>query len=235
MLFAFALMTSLFGSVGTGYAYRVSAPVAPRTVAAPGITDTMPITRHELDPEVSLEVIQAWEGNSDTLTWPKGWSGPTIGCGIDLGHIGKKVITSVFEDLVHQDTLKMLLHASGLSGERAHAFAVKHRGFKLSQQQVRTANVRVAKVMWEASCNRFPGLSEAPGTVKTAVLSVMMNRGPNNQGLEHLGTLIAHKHWVGVAHALETMPVPKGMAGIGKRRRAEAQLIRQTSFELDPD
>lgn len=230
LLLAFALFSAIVGSTVPTRAciqQPVVVPIFDSIVTVP--------VEMRLDSGIYLPIIKAWEGSSDTLTWPKGWSGPTIGCGIDLGHIGKPMIRKVFQDIVGEDTIALLLKASGLHDESARDFALRHRNLRLSSDQINTANHRVAMIMWDAVVDRFPGIESAPGTVKTSVLSIAMNRGVYNHGLLPLRPLIKTQRWGELANAIASMPVPEGMGGIGKRRRAEAALIRQSVFESDPD
>lgn len=145
------------------------------------------------------------------------------------------MIRKVFQDIVGEDTIALLLTASGLSGEKARKFALRHKELRLSPDQITAANYRVAILTWNVVLERFPGIEDAPGTVKTSMLSVSMNRGAYNSKLLPLRPLIKTKRWDALANAIAAMPAPAGFAGITKRRNAEAALIRQSVFESDPD
>lgn len=187
------------------------------------------------DTGVSFEVIQSLEGFTDSLHWPRGESGPTIGCGIDLGNIGKSSIRKIFSNVVGRDTLNLLLRAANIHGSQAEAFTRKNHKLRLTKAQISAANKNMLVLMWKTLVIKFPGIDSAPATVKTAVFSVALHRGMYNQHIQCLKTPIAHRDWARVASMIAAMPAPEGMAGVAKRRALEAKLIRQRTFAYDPD
>lgn len=183
----------------------------------------------------SIEVIIALEGVTDTLHWPQGESGPTIGCGIDLGNIGKSSIRTIFTGVVGPDTVALLLRAADVRGVQSLAFVRRYHNLRLTPEQLDEANRRMFAIMWDAVVERFPGIESAPVTVQTSVLSVAAHRGVFNKRIQHLKPLIASRKWNAVAQAIAAMPAPDGMSGVAKRRKREAQLITQKEFAYDPD
>ena len=79
-----------------------------------------------VDEEVSSEayyskLYQHWD-------WPEGASGPTIGIGYDCGYCTPDEIRTDWSGLVPDDMVAEIAKASGIRGEAAHNFVLKHKG-----------------------------------------------------------------------------------------------------------
>lgn len=175
--------------------------------------------------DISIGMIEYFEGCTDTLVWPGLNSGPTIGCGIDLGNLGEKNIRSVFDGIVDEHTIKILVSAASVRGAKSEAWIRKHQ-VRLTQQQVDVSRDRVVNTMWKLITRRIPELIDAPGEVKTAVLSCAMNRGPNNPAMGRFASLIRSRKYRELANVFVSMRNDHSMPGLQARRMHEAELIR---------
>jgi GH24 family phage-related lysozyme (muramidase) len=63
--------------------------------------------------------------------------------------------------------------------------------------------------------------------VQTVMLSLAYNRGARNKALEELRQPLEAKNWSEVADLVGAMQQDHQLAGIRKRRRMEADLIRE--------
>ena len=175
--------------------------------------------------DISHDVISDFEGCSDRFVWPGMNSGPTIGCGIDLGNIGRRNIKRLFENLVEDSILQIMLEGSRVRGSESVRW-IRRNSVKLSKTQVSLSRDRMLSLMWKETVRRFPSIKEAPGEVKTAILSLALNRGPNNPALKTLRSNIENENWSALATQVAAMQQDHEFVGISDRRKQEASLIR---------
>lgn len=175
--------------------------------------------------DISIGMIEYFEGCTDTLVWPGLNSGPTIGCGIDLGNLGERNIKSVFEGIVDERTVDVLVSAASVRGAKSKAWIRKHP-VRLTRQQVDISRDRVVNTMWKLVTQKMPELADAPGEVKTAVLSCAMNRGPNNPVLSRMAPLVRSRKYRELANVFSAMRNDHSLPGLQARRMHEAELIR---------
>lgn len=175
--------------------------------------------------DISVGMIDWFEGCIDTLTWPGLYSGPTIGCGIDLGNIGRNNTRKIFTNVVDSATLEKMLSASSVRGVASKAWIRDNNTVRLSNEQVLASRDRMLGLMWRETERKFPGISDAPGEVKTAVLSVILNRGPYNKTLAKLGQPIRIRDYIEVSRLIASMSDDHEMPGLKRRRSIEADMI----------
>lgn len=181
------------------------------------------VLSEHIDGDIDLQFIEEFEGCTDTLIWPGAYSGPTIGCGIDLGNIGRRNIQRAFKDVVSEKTLEVLMKASGIRGKNARSWVARTK-VRLTKEQVQSSSRRVMKILWEATSSRFPGIKKAPWQIQTAVFSCAMNRGPYNSELNALVLPIKLGDYEAVVRIIGSMQIDHELEGIQKRRLMESKL-----------
>jgi hypothetical protein len=175
--------------------------------------------------DISVGLIDDFEGCTDTLVWPGYQSGPTIGCGIDLANIGIVNVKKIFSGVVEGNTYRTLLEATKVRGGKAESWSSRHQ-VRLTEHQVHVTKNRMLRIMWLYVESQFPGIDSAPGEIKTAVLSCAMNRGPYNKAILRLRPLVANKRYRELANVIQNMSNDHAERGLKLRRTREAELVR---------
>jgi len=124
---------------------------------------------------VHWDPIIAFEGFSSKFYVPSETSGPTIGTGIDLGHVGAPNIRRIFGRYVDTATLRTLLSASGLRGSRARSWC--RRAPALTDTQVWAASRKMVVLFRSRLLQEHAWLRSAPPGVLDAVLSFYIHHG----------------------------------------------------------
>ena len=178
-----------------------------------------------------LAWLHQWEAHKGHPYWPgRGASGVTLDPGFDLGHQTEAALRRHYAFLNAGD-LAALAATLGLRGSKAKAAAKRPEvaRIRISKAQATAALPAIAAPYWRAITRRFPVLLEesTPGQVQTAALSLAYNRGPNNSELTPLAGPLALQDWPAVADTIASMQADHHLAGIPRRRKAEAKLIRE--------
>lgn len=174
--------------------------------------------------DIDIAFIEAKEGFSNRFIYPGGASGPTIGNGIDIGHLEPATVGMLLEG-VDAAAMTRIKTGYGLSGESAKAWVSKNKDILVSSQILKKAGLSIYGKFWSEVIKRFPGVDTAPKSVKTAVLSCCYNRGTWNKGMAPWVQMISAKNWKGVADSLWSMQQDHPLNGIRTRRREEASMI----------
>lgn len=179
--------------------------------------------------------VHAREGHAGKAYWPGGASGVTFDPGVDLGHAKSSLIEQHYKPILTTEQFAAAQKAFGVKGASAKQHLDSDsvlQSIRISRAQADTIFPYASLPYWNAIVNRFPTLddSDTLGSVQTALLSLAYNRGAGNRGLETLKQPLADKNWTQVADRIGSMQQDHQLAGIRKRRRMEAELIRN---ELD--
>lgn len=170
------------------------------------------------------------------FTWPGGYSGPTIGIGIDCAYYKKQELADMFKFL-QEDEIKLIQGAVGCFGEKG----------KLYTKTLRMAGIAVS---WDRALELFeeytwpkyatamekiyPGVENLCEDAYGALASLIFNRGTSLSGASRkemltIRELIKKMDYRGISKQLKLMErlwVGKGLDGLIERRRAEAKLIQ---------
>jgi GH24 family phage-related lysozyme (muramidase) len=172
------------------------------------------------------------EGYAGKAYWPAGQSGVTLDPGIDLGYAAAALVEQLYTPILSAEQLAAVQSVYGMKGEAAKAALDSNatlQGIRISRAQSDEIFPYAAEPYWNAIVKRFPTLANAdtPGSVQTALLSLAYNRGAGNRGLRVLGQPLEDKNWAEIADLIGNMQQDHQLQGIRRRRRMEADLIRQ--------
>ena len=178
-----------------------------------------------------LRWVHNREGHAGRVYWPGGRSGLTIDPGVDLGHAPPNLIEKAYGPVLRPNELaaiKTMLGVKGVVAKMALADSDVLQGIQISAETAARVFAVVVIPYWRLLVSRFPALSGngVPGCVHTAMLSLAYNRGAFNRDLSPLGVPITRGDWHALADIIGRMQQDHQLPGIRKRRRAEAQLIR---------
>ncbi|GBC60909.1 hypothetical protein DENIS_1869 [Desulfonema ishimotonii] len=178
-----------------------------------------------------LSWVHDREGHAGKTYWPGGASGVTLDPGVDLGHASPSLIEAAYKSLLSAEqytAVKSVLGIKGQAAKQALRNNATLRSVRISRSQADGIFKYAAKPYWEAIVRRFPTIREqsSPASVQTVMLSLSYNRGAGNRNLNVLSQPIKNKNWLKVADLVGAMQQNHSLAGIRKRRRMEANLIR---------
>lgn len=178
-----------------------------------------------------LEWVHRQEGHNGKPYWPGGASGITLDPGFDLGYQNEAELRRLYEDLLNEVQVTALIGVLGLTGTQAKGalsrFALDT--IRISREDAARIFPELAARYWQDIVKRFPVLTEAstPPSVQTAALSLSYNRGAKNKELAPLAAPLEARDWRRVADLISEMQQTHRLAGIRRRRREEAELIRK--------
>lgn len=179
----------------------------------------------------SLARVHAWEGHRGHPYWPGGSSGVTLDPGFDLGHQSAEELRRRYAFLggAALAILATVVGFRGAAARRALAADDRLRRISISTEQAVEVMPEIAARYWRAIVRRFPRLADptTPPGVQTAMLSIAYNRGADNAELAPLGRPLAAGAWGEVADLVGVMQQDHQLAGVRRRRREEAAVIRQ--------
>ncbi|MFQ5604437.1 MAG: peptidoglycan-binding protein [bacterium] len=179
----------------------------------------------------NLSWIHAREGHAGKAYWPGGASGVTFDPGVDLGHARPEMIKTAYKDFLNSEQMTAAETVFGIKGKDAKSALEGNavlQTIRINREQADAVFPLVIEPYWQAISNRFPALADSDTlpSVQTALLSIAYNRGARNQALEGLNQPLASKNWAQVADVIGAMQQDHRLEGIRKRRRMEADLIR---------
>jgi GH24 family phage-related lysozyme (muramidase) len=182
----------------------------------------------------ALRLIIDFEGINQPGQWPGASSGITLGYGYDLGH----VTADQFErdwGACFTPSQKARLRASiGKTGAAAAALAPSLADIKCNRADSARVLSEVSIPDYLARTRAaFPGLEALPPDAQGALVSLVYNRGAGMSGdsrreMRTIRALVPLGDLPGIAAALRQMKrlwEGKGLAGLLRRRDAEASLI----------
>jgi hypothetical protein len=165
--------------------------------------------------------------------WPTQKSGITIGIGYDLRFADRAKLSADWGDVLRQDLIDRLAGVSGRPGSAEQLAQVADIEISLLE----AVGVFLKRMMPEHIAhtrNAYPTLDTLPPHRRTALISLVFNRGSDLEGdrrreMKRIRDLLVAGDFEHVAEQLEAMtrlwdPVQEG--GVIERRRYEAQLWR---------
>lgn len=171
------------------------------------------------------------------FTWPKGFSGPTIGIGIDTAYYTSKELANIF-DFLSQDKISLIQGAVGKTGKAGAEYTLKLQKAGIEMPWEKALEV-FKELTWtkfsQLAEKAFPGLDKWEDDAYGGVVSLVFNRGTALQGdsrleMRNIKKLVPSKNYKEVASEIRKMKrlwEGKGLDGLLKRREAEARLIER--------
>jgi GH24 family phage-related lysozyme (muramidase) len=188
--------------------------------------------------EKALDLIIGFEGLNQPGKWPGGSSGITLGFGYDLGHVTPAQFESDWAGCFTPEQFARLRDAIGKTGAAAQALAVRLANIKCTPADSRRVLLECSLPEYVARTRQaFPGFDELPLDAQGALVSLVYNRGAgmkdsagtdNRLEMRVIRELVPLGDLAGIAAQLRSMKrlwTGKGMAGLLRRRDAEAALV----------
>ncbi|MGC8494935.1 MAG: hypothetical protein ACP5SH_24700 [Syntrophobacteraceae bacterium] len=159
-------------------------------------------------------------------------SGVTIGIGWDCGQNTPAELENEWKEYLEEQEISSLGKVCGLKGMKAYR-ALKSLG-RIEIGWEAALNQFLAYTVfryWRTTCEAFPGVEEAPQSVREALLSLVFNRGRGMDGdrrveMRAIRDLVASHSWSGIPAKIREMerlwPETKGLLA---RREAEAKFM----------
>ena len=180
------------------------------------------------------------------VTWPGGDSGCTFGVGYDLGQVNKEKFTADWGNDITPKELGILSRALGLKGTHAQDILKKDaelRSVKINYQTAYNVFCQDSLPKYlKSTLHIYPGLDQLKPDAIGGLLSMVYNRGasidgPSRTEMASIVPMVAHQNYSGIAqlvdHSKRLWVGKPGMAGLIKRREAEAALIKGADHEYD--
>ncbi|HRZ02501.1 MAG TPA: hypothetical protein P5024_13155, partial [Burkholderiaceae bacterium] len=182
----------------------------------------------------ALRLIIDFEGINQPGQWPGASSGITLGYGYDLGHVTPEQFERDWGACFTPEQKARLRGAIGKTGTAAAALAPRLADIKCNRaDSARVLNEVSIPDYLERTRAAFPGVDALPADAQGALVSLVYNRGPGMTGesrreMRTIRELVPLGDLAGIARALREMKrlwEGKGLAGLLRRRDAEASLI----------
>jgi GH24 family phage-related lysozyme (muramidase) len=201
----------------------------------------------------ALKLILEFEGVDQPWQWPGGDSGITIGYGYDLGYCTAARFAADWKGRLPAPHYDKLAKVIGFKGHAAEVQAPKFRGIVIDTLASRAVLLERTLPEEEAKTRAaFPGVDKLPADAYGALVSLVYNRGASmgtpghasyadrqemrdiahSIALYAAGSLPLHQTLGSIAAYLRAMKrlwEGKKMAGLIKRRFAEAELVERAS------
>ena len=168
--------------------------------------------------------LAEFEGCDTQVSWPGGQSGPTIGCGIDLGTIGANNIDTVFSGLVPSSKIRLMQRACGIKGTAAKSWVEKHH-IVITKDVAQRAFYRTCVLFWNYALLDYPGLEKLDNNTQGVVLSLVFNYGPHAKQLDGLRAPIKAHNIRGILEHVRKLQAGVSMPGLVHRRKLECSLL----------
>ncbi len=178
--------------------------------------------------------------------WPGGASGVTIGIGYDLGYNTTKQIEKEWSGTISDAIVQELKGVSGLTGIEAREAAQRLQalGIKIPLEAAKEVFFRNTLPRYaEQTRKAYPGVEKLPHDAQAALLSLIYNRGPGKRGphrqeMKAIEALVVKKALSEIAEQIRSMKrlwADRGLAGLLKRRDAEAAMVEKSERSYTPD
>lgn len=168
--------------------------------------------------------LAEFEGCDTQVSWPGGQSGPTIGCGIDLGTIGADNIDTVFRGLVPASEIRLMQRACGIKGTAAKLWVERHH-IVITKDVAQRAFYRTCMLFWDYALVDYPGLEKLDNNTQGVVLSLVFNYGPHARQLDGLRAPIKAHNICGILEHVRKLQAGVSMPGLVRRRKLECSLL----------
>lgn len=175
--------------------------------------------------------IHRLEGHCGKVYWPGGNSGITFDPGVDIGYFDITLFKRMYSKYLTADQMAAAINGCGLKADKAKAYLESNSllsSISISREASELILPIVATPYWNKICSRFPVLcsDSTPSSIQTVFLSLAYNRGPDNKDLSILKLPLEESDWNLVADLISSMQQDHKIPEIRKRRRMEADLIR---------
>lgn len=168
--------------------------------------------------------------------WPGESSGPTIGVGIDCAFYKKAELVKMLGPYVTKEQMKRILGAIGKSGESGKFYTKKLSDIKLSwDNAIKIFKEFTLPKFYKLTEEVFPGVAELCENAKTALVSLVFNRGASLAGsrrteMKNIVPLVKKKDYKGIAKEIRGMKRlwkdnPNSDSDLVDRREDEAKLV----------
>lgn len=174
--------------------------------------------------DIDLKFLEDHEGFTSKFVYPGGVSGPTIGTGIDIGNLDRKVLDVIFAKLDANLAIRVK-SGYGLKSASAKTWCQMNKDLMIPRDILVAAEKYIYGIFWDNVVKRFKGVGNAPGGVKTAIFSVSYNRGVFNKELAPIIGMVEKKDWKAIGDCLYDMQQLHPLPGIRTRRRDEAMIV----------
>lgn len=168
----------------------------------------------------------------NTFIWPKGASGCTAMVGVDIGYYSKTEIDLFFGPLTNKEELARIQLGRGLKGAAANTYLKNLKDITFTwEEALETFRLHILPKFLKLTENAFPGVSQLCDGAKTALTSLVFNRGTAMQGdsrkeMFNLKKLVQQKDYEQIAFNIRSMKrLWDKTSGLVGRREREAKLI----------
>ncbi len=216
-------------------------------IAPPRKTTSLECSRSSLEVIVELEVTSkaVYEKKYRRPTWPGGRSGVTIGIGYDLGVTDKAEIEADWSGRVSDVDLAALLAVQGVTGAAAKKLARSVARVEIPFGVAAVVFYQLTLPRFARSTRRtYPGVQRLPADAQGMMLSLIYNRGTSLAG-ERRTEMADIKKIIRdggddclerIAGRLDAMQrLWPNLPGLRARRAREAEIIRASDRDYDPD
>lgn len=149
----------------------------------------------ELSPlDFSTIEIEQYEGCTDYLVYPGGFSGPTIACGLDLGNAGFNAVSEVLRCSVSDSIYNVLIKATSIRGEASREW-IRNNQVKLGRKTAMRICNKIKMVVWRQVRQKYPNIENAPEPVKSAILDIAFHAGVGSKRMAGFGKVISQRNW----------------------------------------
>jgi hypothetical protein len=118
-----------------------------------------------------------------TFVWPKGFSGPTAMVGIDIGYYTEEEVNRIFKPLTTPEELKLIQAGRGKKGEAAREYTLKLKGITFTwEEALNSFEEFILPKFINLTAKTFPGIEKLNDNMRTAMTSLVFNRGTALKG-----------------------------------------------------
>ncbi|WP_221797268.1 glycoside hydrolase family protein [Oceanobacter mangrovi] len=194
------------------------------------------LTKSGIDTLIGFEVSsrEYYQHYLQSPTWPGGQSGITIGIGYDIGYCHEADLRRDWGTRLNSDSLDQLASCCQLTGRQASQQRNKLKHLQIPWQAAvdvftRTSIPHYGRLL----LTTYPGVEQLPPATQTALLSLVYNRGTalegnNREEMSLIRELVQQQDCDRIAAqiiAMKSIWAGRGLAGLLKRRDAEAAMI----------
>lgn len=169
------------------------------------------------------------------FTWPAGFSGPTIGIGVDCAYYKQDELENLFSFLPRHQ-LDLVKQSTGKTGEKGREYTktLRNAGIEVSWAQAQKLFMNTIWPKFSRLTEQvFPDVEMLCDDAYGALVSLVFNRGASLRGdsrseMRKIKELVPKKNYREIANQIRQMKrlwAGKNMDGLLERREAEAKLV----------
>jgi hypothetical protein len=167
-----------------------------------------------------------------SFIWPKGASGCTAMVGIDIGYYTEEEVNKIFKPLTTEEELKRIQRGRGIKGILAKNYLKNIKDITFSwEESLYTFSEFILPKFLRLTDKAFPGAAELLMPAKTALVSLVFNRGTSMKGASrremlNIRKLVGNKDYKQIAEEIRSMKrLWDSSSGLVGRREREACLV----------